>query len=100
MRMNKDNFHTKMISVSEVRLTQDLSIAKVFLSIFPSQGANEVVDFFSEKTNRIRFELGNKIRHQVRKIPELRFALDITLDEMEKINKLLEEDKDKKNKAE
>ncbi len=99
MPINKDNFKGKMISVSEVRLTPDLSIAKVFLSVFPSEKADDVVNFISEMTNKIRYELGNKIRHQVRKIPELRFALDTTFDEMDKIDKLLKEDKNKKNKT-
>lgn len=95
IQINKDHFKGKMISISEVRLTSDLSIAKVFLSIFPSENSDEIVKSIVEMTNKIRYELGNKIRHQVRKIPELRFALDLTFDEMEKIDKLLKEDNEK-----
>lgn len=98
IRINKDHFQGKMISISEVRLTPDLSIAKVFLSIFPSENSDDVVKQVSEMTNQIRYELGNKIRNQVRKIPELRFALDVTFDEMEKIDKLLKEDNEKSEK--
>ena len=90
--INKDNFQGKMLSVSEVRLSSDLSIAKIYVSVFPSKDAQNVVDDISEMTNKIRYQLGNKIRHQVRKVPELRFMLDITFDEIEKIDKLLNED--------
>jgi ribosome-binding factor A len=93
--LNRDYFRGKMISVSEVRLTQDLSIAKVFLSIFPSENSEEILKQIEAMTKQIRFELGNRIRHQVRKIPELRFSLDKTFDEIEKIDKLLNKDKKK-----
>ena len=93
LRLNKSNFNGKMISISEVRLSPDLSIAKAYLSIFPSKSAQEIVDEIENNfKSKIRFELGNKIRNQVRKIPELRFYLDISFDEMEKIDKLLKKD--------
>ncbi|MEA3452559.1 MAG: 30S ribosome-binding factor RbfA [Bacteroidota bacterium] len=92
IRINKDSFQGKMLSISEVRLSPDLSIAKIYISVFPSKDADEVVEKISDMTNKIRFQLGNKIRHQVRKIPELRFLLDVTFDEIAKIDKLLNED--------
>jgi ribosome-binding factor A len=92
LHINRDNFRGKMLSVSEVRLTKDLSIAKVYLSIFPSENSEKILDEITAMTSQIRFELGNKIRHQVRKIPELRFYLDTTFDEIEKIDKLLKND--------
>lgn len=85
----RDNYRGKMISVSEIRLTDDLSIAKVFLSIFPTTDSQLVIDDITARTKQIRFELGKKIKNQVRKIPELKFVLDKSYDEMEKINKLL-----------
>ncbi len=89
LTINRDYFQGKMISVSEVRLTKDLSIAKVYLSIFPSENAEKIIAEITAMTSQIRFQLGNKLRHQVRKIPELRFYLDTTFDEIEKIDKLL-----------
>lgn len=100
--INKNHFQGKMISVSEVRLSPDLSIAKIYLSIFPSKNAEKIIEDIENIKNQIRFELGNKIRHQVKKIPELRFHLDLSFDKMEKIDKLLKKDKkksdEKKNK--
>ncbi len=93
--INKNHFQGKMISVSEVRLSPDLSIAKIYLSIFPSKNAEKIIEDIENIKNQIRFELGNKIRHQVKKIPELRFQLDLSFDKMEKIDKLLKKDKKK-----
>lgn len=94
IRINKTNFQGKMISISEVRLTPDLSIAKSYISVFPSADGQAVIDEIETMTSQIRLELGNKIRHQVRKVPELRFYLDVSFDEMEKIDKLLKGDND------
>ncbi len=99
LNINREHFRGKMISVTEVRLTNDLSIAKVFLSIFPfNNEVEEIMRQITEMTPQIRYELGNKIRHTVRKIPELQFSLDPTLENMEKIDKLLKEDKKKDEK--
>lgn len=92
IRINKANFPGKMISISEVRLTPDMSIAKTYVSVFPSNDAESVVNEIVEMTSQIRLELGNKIRHQVRKVPELRFYNDVSFDEMAKIDKLLNSD--------
>lgn len=89
LSVNKEHFQGKMISVSEVRLSADKSILKVYVSIFPSQEAQGVIDELITLKSQIRFHLGNKIRHQVRIVPELQFYLDKTFDEIEKIDKLL-----------
>ena len=85
----RNNYRGKMLSVSEVRLTDDLSIAKIYVSIFPGENGQQVIDELEMINKQIRFELGNKIKNQVRKIPELRFNLDVSFDEIEKIDKLL-----------
>lgn len=90
-RIARDNYRGKMITVSEVRLTNDISIAKVFLSVFPTDNSQTIVDEIDLINKQIRFELGNRIKNQVRKVPELRFELDKSLDELEKIDKLLDE---------
>ncbi len=78
-----------LISVSEVRISPDLSIAHIYLSIFPPAKATATMQQIIEDAHKIRFELGNLERHQLRIIPELSFHLDETLDKMERIDQLL-----------
>lgn len=78
-----------LISVSEVRISPDLSIAHVYLSIFPSVRQSEVMTQIEQDKRQIRGEMGNLERHQLRIIPELNFHADDTLDRMEHIDELL-----------
>ncbi len=78
-----------LISVSEVRISPDLSISHVYLSIFPSARAGEILNKIEEDSHSIRFELGNLEHNQLRIIPELNFHIDTTLDRMEAIDQLL-----------
>ncbi len=78
-----------LISVSEVRVSPDLSIATVYLSIFPDQRQQELMDKITEDTSSIRGQLGSLERHQLRIIPELRFFADETIQRMEHIDELL-----------
>lgn len=78
-----------LISVSEVRVSPDLSIAHVYLSIFPSERAEAVLKQVQDDQRTIRFELGNLEHNQLRIIPELIFHIDTTLDKMEHIDQLL-----------
>ncbi len=82
-----------MITVTRVNVTSDLSYAKVYLSIFGVDDKQKVVDEVSQNTRAIRGLLGNRIRHQVRIIPELRFYQDDSLDYIENIDNLLHPDK-------
>lgn len=78
-----------LVSVSVVRISPDLSVAKAYLSIFPSEKAQEVLQNINDHAGEIRFELGKLERHQLRIIPELKFFLDDSLDYVENIDKLL-----------
>ena len=78
-----------MITVTVVRVTPDLSHAKVFLSIFPSKNKQEVIKTISEDVKKIRHELGKRVRSQLRTIPEIYFYIDDTLDYVENIENLL-----------
>ncbi len=78
-----------LVSVSEVRVSPDLGIAKVYLSIFPSAKGPEIIEAIKANTKAIRFELGQKVRNQLRKVPELIFFLDETIDYLENIDNLL-----------
>ncbi len=81
-----------LISVSEVRVSPDLAIAHVYLSIFVAGGtgsAETVLQNIEQEKAKFRFEMGNLERHQLRIIPELHFHLDETIDRMERIDELL-----------
>ncbi len=82
-------FNGKMISVTVVRITPDLGLAKVYLSIFPLGNINEFQNELDEHNRKLRLELGNRIRHQVRVVPELVFYIDDSLDYAENIERLL-----------
>jgi len=78
-----------LISVSVVRISPDLSVAKAYLSIFPSDKAQEILENINAQASQIRFALGNLERHQLRIIPELKFFIDDSLDYVDNIDRLL-----------
>lgn len=78
-----------LVSVSVVRVSPDLSVAKVYLSIFPSSRAEEIIKNVNDNMKQIRYELGTLERHQLRIIPELKFFIDDSLDYIENIDRLL-----------
>ena len=81
--------HGNMISVTQVRISPDLSQARSYISVFPSSKAEEIVAVLEEQTKMIRYDLGKKIGKQVRIIPELRFFIDDSLDYVDRISELL-----------
>lgn len=82
-------FGPELISITEVRISPDLSLARVYLSIFPPDKGADIMHAVSEANSLLRFELGNRVRNQLRKIPELHFYLDDTLDRLDRIDTLL-----------
>ena len=89
LRLQTAKTHGILISVSAVRISPDLSIAKAYLSIFPSSKAQEILENITRNAKTIRYELAQKVRFQLRKTPELSFYLDDSLDYIENIDKLL-----------
>ena len=81
-----------LVSVSAVRISPDLSVARAYLSIFPSAKAQEILDNINRNAKTIRYELAQKVRYQLRKTPELMFHLDDSLDYIENIDNLLKAD--------
>ncbi len=79
----------KMISITKVRISPDLSLARIFVSIFPSGDQDAVLSSIHDHTSKIRYELGQKVRTQLRIIPELSFYIDDSLDYIDNIEKLL-----------
>ena len=78
-----------MFTVTTVRITPDLSIAKVYLSMFPTNDKEAVLGRITENASTIRYELGKRIGKQMRIVPELKFFIDDSLDYIEKIDDLL-----------
>ncbi len=78
-----------LVSVSIVRISPDMSYARVYLSVFPSERGEEIVKNINDNMKSIRFELGNRVRHQLRIIPELKFFVDDSLDYAAHIDELL-----------
>ena len=81
--------HGVMVSVTRARISPDLSICTAYLSIFPSEKSEEILANIKANEKSIRYELGTKVRNQLRIIPELRFFLDDSLDYLEHIDELL-----------
>ena len=81
--------HGVMISVTRTKISPDLSICTAYLSVFPSERGEEMLNNINANTKSIRFELGNRVRNQLRIIPELRFFIDDSLDYIERIDELL-----------
>lgn len=79
----------KLISVTVVRISPDISIARVYLSIFPTSDIEKVIEMVTNDTGKIKYELGKKLKNQLRKIPDLKFFIDDSLDHAENINNLL-----------
>ena len=78
-----------MVSVTRGRVCPGLSICTAYLSVFPSEKGEEILKNINANEKTIRFDLGKKVRNQLRIIPELRFFLDDSLDYLEHIDELL-----------
>ena len=78
-----------LVSVSAVRISPDMSIARVYLSVFPSERSQEIVKNINDNMKSIRYELGTRVRHQLPIIPESKFFEDDSLDYAERIDELL-----------
>jgi ribosome-binding factor A len=88
-RLDKNILNGKMISVTVVRVSPDLGLAKIYLSIFPSEGAEAFLDELRHHTKHIRNLLGQRVRNQLRIVPELVFFIDDSIDYVNRIDELL-----------
>ncbi|MEM9024236.1 MAG: 30S ribosome-binding factor RbfA [Bacteroidota bacterium] len=79
-----------MITVTVVRISPDLSYAKVYLSVFPGKEQEAIVKVVNQRAGDIRFKLGKRVKHQLRHVPELHFFLDDSMDYAERIDQLLQ----------
>ena len=78
-----------MVTVSGVKMSPDLALAKVYVSIFPSAKAGRTMELLEENNRKLRGELGRQVAKQLRIVPELAFFLDDSLDYVEHIDELL-----------
>ena len=81
--------HGVIVSVSAVRVTPDLSSARAYLSVFPTDKSAEMIENINNSAKTIRYELAQRVRFQLRKVPELQFYLDDSLDYAANIDSLL-----------
>ena len=82
-------FDGALVSVSGVKVSPDLSVARIYVSIFPSEKAEKVMGILEENARALRGELGNRVAKQLRIVPEISFFLDNSLDYVEHIEELL-----------
>ena len=88
-----------MVSIASVKVTPDLYEARIYLSLFQVKDPEAVLEKFKDLSSEIRGELGKRMRHQLRIIPQLTFYLDDTLDYVFKIEKLLDDIKKQDQKT-
>jgi ribosome-binding factor A len=81
--------HGKLVSITRVRVSPDLSFAKIYISIFPTTNQEDILHAIQEHSSKIRFDLGQKVRSQLRIVPDIAFHIDDSLDYIDKIDKLL-----------
>ena len=90
LRMGLTMLEGGMISIASVKITPDLFEARVYVSFFQVKEPEAALEKIKEKSSEIRGELGNRVRHQLRSIPQLTFYIDDTLDYVFKIEQLLD----------
>ena len=94
-RLLKDSMKNTLIaSVTKVKISPDLSVAKVYVSVFPVKASKEVFELIKESRGAIRNFLGVLVKNQIRRVPELSFFLDDSLDYIEKIDSALKSGED------
>ncbi len=78
-----------MITVTKVHVSRDLSLARVYLSLFATPDKGELLDNIRRHAGEIKYKLGNRVSKQLRSVPELEFHEDDSLDYIERIENLL-----------
>ncbi len=77
-----------LVTVTKVKITPDFSLAKIYLSVYNTETKQEVLLELEEQIARLKQSLSHRIKKQVRRIPNIKFFLDDTLDEMDRLNHL------------
>ncbi|HJX71076.1 MAG TPA: 30S ribosome-binding factor RbfA [Bacteroidales bacterium] len=91
-QMERQNlFKGKMITVTVVRVVADMSMARIYLSVFPYKKEEDYLEYINQHAKFMRNQLGKKVRHQLRIVPELYFFLDDSIDYAGRIDELLKQ---------
>jgi ribosome-binding factor A len=90
-RETRGKFGGALITVTKVKITSDMSVARTYLSLFATNDKTALMEEVKNHSSEIRYHLGKRIKNQVRAIPQLEFYLDDSLDYIEKIDDLLDE---------
>ena len=91
--LRKENIQNLIVSVTAVHVTPDLQVAKIFLSVFPFSNASRILDLMEEHCGAIKNSLADRIRNQLRIVPNLLFFIDNSLQQIEKIERSLKNPK-------
>ena len=81
--------HGVIVSITKTYISPDMSVCRAYISVFPSERSAEIVKNLNQNMRQIRYELGTRVRHQLRIIPELKFFIDDSMDYLEHIDELL-----------
>jgi len=87
--IRKNGITNLVISVSKVSVTTDLGVARVYLSVFPPEKAGEILEAVKSNMSLIKHDLSQRVKLQLRKVPNLSFYIDDSLDYIEKIDNAL-----------
>ena len=87
--IRKSGVPNLMVSVTKVKVVPDISMAKIYISVFPKDKVDMYIENLKTNKNQLRHDLSQKLKSQLRKVPELNFYLDESLDYIEKIDKEL-----------
>jgi len=88
-RINLQGAIGMLVSITKVDITVDISLAKVYISVFPSKNAVNFLSYLKENQASVKHDLSQKIKNQLRKTPDLNFFIDDSLDYIENINSAL-----------
>lgn len=88
-RLAQDRFPGLIMSVTGVRITPDLSLARVSVSVFPVREKDEIIDWLNEQKSSIKHTLVKELKGQLRKMPDLKFFLDDAIDQETEIDRIL-----------
>jgi ribosome-binding factor A len=90
-KMGLNMIEGSLISISSVKITPDLLEARVYLSLFPSEKSEIILSRIEEAAHEIKRMLAAKVKHQLRRMPELKYFIDDTLEQVFKLEKLFEQ---------
>jgi len=94
-QVSRDKFNGALITVTKVYVTKDLSVAKVYLSLFATKDKEALMERIKHHVREMRHLLAQRTRHQLRVVPELHFLGDDSLDYIDNIDNLLHDDNEK-----